>query len=92
MIAELLRLSINSHKDERVTFFITVDVRQNGDCFFSVVENNEFKRLTHLTLRFRSATDDTLKNYLSQRLSKFMVDNEDLKARCKKLEDISTER
>jgi spindle assembly abnormal protein 6 len=75
------------HKDERVNFFINVELRQNGECVFSVVENNEFKRLTHLALRFRSATDEILKNYLSQRLSKYTIENDELKVRCKKTED-----
>jgi spindle assembly abnormal protein 6 len=64
-LADLLQLCINSHKDERVSFYINVEIRANGECVFSVVENNEFKRLTHLALRFRSATDEILKNYLS---------------------------
>jgi spindle assembly abnormal protein 6 len=35
---------------------------------FSVIESNEFKNLTHISLLLRPASDSTLKNYLAARL------------------------
>jgi spindle assembly abnormal protein 6 len=64
-LADLFSLCISSNKDERVAFYIAVDIRPNGEATFSVVENNEFKRLTHLSLKFKTATDDILKHFLS---------------------------
>ena len=43
--------------------------------------------MTHLSLKFKLATDDIIKNYLSQKLSKEKVDNEDLRIRNKRLDD-----
>jgi spindle assembly abnormal protein 6 len=36
---------------------------------FSIVESNEFKNLTHISLQMRPANDATLKAYLSSRLA-----------------------
>lgn len=37
----------------------------SGESIFNVVENNEFKKLVHLSLKFKTATDEVLKNFLS---------------------------
>ena len=47
--------------------------------FFKIVETNQFKALTHLCLKFHAATDDVLKQYLSDRLTKERMSNESLK-------------
>ncbi len=59
----------------------------SGESIFNVVENNEFKKLVHLSLKLKTATDEVLKNFLSQRLGKEKVENEENRNRIKKLED-----
>jgi spindle assembly abnormal protein 6 len=42
---------------------------KNGESTLAVIENNEFKKLTHLSLRLRAATDDILKHFLANKLA-----------------------
>ena len=51
----------------------------NQEGYFKIVETNQFKALTHLSLKFHAATDDVLKRYLSYRLTKERKSNEELK-------------
>ena len=48
----------------QLSFYVNLETK-NSESTLAVIENNEFKRLTHLALRFRSATDEILKNFLS---------------------------
>ena len=40
---------------------------------------NQFKLLCHLSLKFKSANDEILKNYLAAKLAKFCGDNDELR-------------
>ncbi|MCO5594740.1 hypothetical protein L7F22_048773 [Adiantum nelumboides] len=51
---------------------------RTGDSTFSVVEANQFKHLSHLSLCFRQGNDSTIKTYLAGRLSEFKTANTDL--------------
>jgi len=51
------------------------------------VETNQFKALTHLSLKFREANDQSLKQYLAQRLAEERATNEKLRFRIDGLED-----
>ena len=53
----------------------------------NIIENNQFKSLIHLSLKFRSSTDEILKSFLSSKLSKERQENEDLRIRNQKLEE-----
>ena len=59
--------------EEQPKFLAVLDARDNGlsepEPIFSVVETNQFKYLTHLSLRLRGANDSELKRYLASRLS-----------------------
>ena len=51
-----------------------------GGGVFSIVETNQFKNLTHLSLRFRAGTDASIKAYLASRLQQFQAHNAELGA------------
>uniref|UniRef100_A0A7S4V816 Spindle assembly abnormal protein 6 N-terminal domain-containing protein n=1 Tax=Ditylum brightwellii TaxID=49249 RepID=A0A7S4V816_9STRA len=50
---------------------------------FSVVESNQFRELTHLSLNLTKGTDATVRTYLSQRLGQTMSWNATLKSQLK---------
>lgn len=50
------------------SFYVCLETK-NGESTLAVIENNEFKKLTHLSLRLRSATDDLIKGYLANKLA-----------------------
>ena len=43
------------------------------------MELNQFKLLCHLSLKFKSANDEILKNYLASKLNKFCNENDELR-------------
>lgn len=59
----------------------------NGDSNLLILETNPFKSLIHLTLKFRSSTDETLKTFLSNKLNGFKQENEDLRIKNQRLEE-----
>ncbi len=69
------------------SFSCVFDVKVNGDAFLNIIENNQFKSLIHLALKFRASTDEILKAFLSNKLSKERQENEDLRIRNQKLEE-----
>ncbi|CAD8155831.1 unnamed protein product [Paramecium octaurelia] len=83
-LADLLQLCINSQRDEKVNFYVCLETK-NGESTLAVIENNEFKKLTHLSLRLRSATDDILKYFLANKLAIEKQENEELQKKTKKL-------
>lgn len=64
-LMEFIELCLNSSKDESINFSCVLDTTKSPDVVFQIVENNEFKSLTHLSLKFRSANDEMLKKYLT---------------------------
>ncbi|CAD8109432.1 unnamed protein product [Paramecium primaurelia] len=83
-LADLLQLCINSQRDEKVNFYVCLETK-NGESTLAVIENNEFKKLTHLSLRLRSATDDILKYFLANKLAIEKQENEEFQKKTKKL-------
>ncbi|CAK76251.1 unnamed protein product (macronuclear) [Paramecium tetraurelia] len=83
-LADLLQLCINSQRDEKVNFYVCLETK-NGESTLAVIENNEFKKLTHLSLRLRSATDDILKYFLANKLAIEKQENEELQKKTKKM-------
>lgn len=64
-LMEFIELCLNSCNDEQINFGCNLDLTKSPDVLFQIVENNEFKSLTHLNLKFRSANDEMVKKYLS---------------------------
>ena len=50
---------------------------------FSIVESNQFRELTHLSLNLYKGTDATIRSYLSSRLHQTMVENTALRCNLK---------
>ncbi|CAK91540.1 unnamed protein product (macronuclear) [Paramecium tetraurelia] len=90
-LADLLQLCINSQRDEKVNFYVCLETK-NGESTLAVIENNEFKKLTHLSLRLRSATDDVIKVFLSNKLAIEKQENEEHQKRNKKLTELLEEK
>eukprot|EP00605_Chrysophyceae_sp_TOSAG23-4_P001100 GSChrysophyteH1.ASY1.ANO1.1206.1 assembled CDS len=57
------------HLDTRSSFIAKLDTA-NG--VFSVIEMNEFKQLTHISLQMKQGNDASIKAYLASRLSLYM--------------------
>ncbi|KAI5082935.1 hypothetical protein GOP47_0002678 [Adiantum capillus-veneris] len=74
---ELLEHCIDAGSHDTPRFQAILHVR-TGDSTFSVVEANQFKHLSHLSLCFRQGNDSTIKTYLAGRLSEFKSANTDL--------------
>ena len=72
---------------KKISFSCVFDIRSSGDAFLNIIENNQFKSLIHLSLKFRASTDEILKSFLSAKLSKERQENEDLRIRNQKLEE-----
>lgn len=53
-------------------FLAMLSVR-TGDSTFSIVETNQFKHLSHLSLCFRQGNDTVIKSYLAARLAEYKV-------------------
>lgn len=65
---------------------------KNGESTLAVIENNEFKKLTHLSLRLRGATDDILKHFLANKLAQEKQENEEYSKKNKKLTELLEEK
>lgn len=111
-LIELLELSLNSSKEDKILYkitpfatimlFVTIvyfkirfgcvfETKKNGETHLKITETNQFKSLVHLSLKFKSATDDILKAYLATKLQKERLDNEDLRIKNSRLEENVTE-
>ncbi|KAH7365519.1 hypothetical protein KP509_18G032500 [Ceratopteris richardii] len=74
---ELLEHCIDAGSHDSPRFQAILHVR-TGDSTFSIVEANQFKHLSHLSLCFRQGNDTTIKTYLAGRLAEFKTANTDL--------------
>lgn len=77
----------SANSSEKIKFLCILNVKNTGEAAFNIVETNQFKALTHLSLKFREANDQTLKQYLALRLSDEKSTNEKLRIRIDGLED-----
>ena len=84
---EMITLTITPSNIEKVKFMCVLNVKNTGEATFNIVETNQFKALTHLSLKFREANDQTLKQYLSNRLSEEKNTNDKLRNRIEGLEE-----
>lgn len=53
--------------------FLAVLHLRTGDSTFTVVETNQFKHLSHLSLVFRQGNDNVIKQFLAGRLAEYKV-------------------
>ncbi|KAL2635150.1 hypothetical protein R1flu_006629 [Riccia fluitans] len=74
---ELLEQCIASGCNDSPRFLAMLNVR-TGDSTFSIVETNQFKHLSHLSLTFRQGNDTVIKSYLAARLAEYKAINLDL--------------
>lgn len=88
---DLLRLccegtenSENTNSNSKPLRFFAVLRVNDGVPQFRVVESNQFKQLTHLSLRFQLGTDETIKQYLSGRLKQTLLESENQKGNLEK--------
>lgn len=77
-VSKLIDDCLQSQSDPNMKFYCTLDMTKVNDTMFLIQQNNQFKVLTHLSLKFRLATDDQTKLYLSRCLAKERRDNEQL--------------
>jgi len=68
MISNFIELCFNED-NEKVKFSCVLDIKNQSEADLNIVEVNPFKVINHLSLRLRSANDDTLKNFLSKKLA-----------------------
>ncbi|KAJ7555210.1 hypothetical protein O6H91_05G026800 [Diphasiastrum complanatum] len=80
---ELLEHCIEAGSNDSPRFLAVLQVR-TGDSAFSVVETNQFKHLSHLSLCFRQGNDSTIKSYLAGRLAEFKCANADLHGKLRR--------
>ena len=79
-LIEMLELCLNldnSSDDNSVLFSCELEIKNTVEAHLRINEKNKFKLLTHLSLKFLSANDQILKNYLSTKLNRFKNDNDD---------------
>ena len=69
------------------SFLCIFNTKNTGEASFNIVETNQFKALTHLSLKFREANDTSLKQYLANRLVNEKATTEELRNRVDRLED-----
>ncbi len=58
-----------------------------AEATFNFIETNQFKQLTHLSLRFRTGDDEVLKQYLAKTLKTYKAESESLAAKLESTED-----
>jgi len=86
-LIEMFDLCLNSSGNEKLSFICVLNIKNTGEAFFNIVETNQFKALTHLSLKFREANDQSLKQYLATRLAEERATTEKLRQRIDGLED-----
>lgn len=87
---ELLELCCNSFEKEvdRVLFSCVIELQNNGSAIFRIIEQNEFKELDHLVLKFAQPDDEFVKHYLSDCL---MTSRKNEKSLNAKIDDLHEE-
>ena len=73
---ERMKLFCNLHSRGTGRFLAVLHLR-TGDSTLTVVETNQFKHLSHLSLVFRQGSDNVIKQFLANRLAEYKVSKED---------------
>ncbi|KAL4457004.1 hypothetical protein ABPG74_014642 [Tetrahymena malaccensis] len=85
--AERVELCLTQDLDSKVQFFCMLDIKNNSEADFNIVEMNHFKSLTHLSLKLRQANDEILKNFIAKKLQMQKMENEQLRCQNSRLEE-----
>jgi len=64
-----------------------LDCASNGDSLLSIVEDNQFRELTHISLRLRKGTDDAVKQHLACKLKSSRGEAADLADKFKESQE-----
>lgn len=80
----IIQCKIKSSKNKqnylnKISFENVFEIKNFSDGYLKIMELNQFKLLCHLSLKFKSANDEILKNYLASKLSKFCSENDELR-------------
>ena len=62
--------------------FLAVLHLRTGDSTLTVVETNQFKHLSHLSLVFRQGNDTVIKQFLAGRLAEYKVSERNASKYC----------
>jgi hypothetical protein len=76
-----------SQGSNQTFFYCIFDIRKGGEATLTILESNKFKESSHLALRFKMATDEQIKSYLADKLSKEKSMNENLRIDNSKLDN-----
>ena len=95
MIIELLERSCSAKKENMTSiedapdnkFTCVLAIGYTAEASLSVVETNQFKQLTHLSLKLRNGNDETLKQHLAKKLQSFKAECEALSQRLENAEN-----
>lgn len=85
-LLELLRMCSKNY-EETPKFVCTMLRSGSQDATLNVVENNLFKQLCHLSLRFRSANDEIIKSHLAKNVKEYKSKSEEMELKLQKCED-----
>jgi spindle assembly abnormal protein 6 len=64
-----------------------LDCSAGGESTFSIIESNQFRELTHIGLRLRQGTDETVKKHLAAKLKHYRTESADLAERLRVSEE-----
>lgn len=59
----------------------------NTEALLNIVESNNFKQLIHISLRVRSANDESLKKFLSSKVAEYKMKSEELTKKLSEKEE-----
>ena len=65
-------------REEVPRFLCVLERGRSGEAVFNIVETNQFKQLTHLSLRFKGGTDEVVKTHLAARVKELKILTEEL--------------
>lgn len=65
-----------------------LDCGSGGDSVFSIIESNQFRELTYISLRLRQGTDETVKKHLATKLRGYRTESADLAERLRSSEEV----
>jgi len=76
-------LSLNSAASGASSLRIVacLDCSSGGESTFNIIESNQFRELTHIGLKLRAGTDDTVKKHLAGKLRLYRTESADLAER-----------
>jgi len=65
-----------------------LDCGSGGESTFSIIESNQFRELTYISLKLRHGTDETVKKHLAGKLRLYRTESADLAERLRSSEEV----